>query len=525
MPASSQEIAGLSSETGERTGLASREPRPLVPASWLKFAVLALMLAMIAALLWLPLRRIGGDCQINYNEGWNAYKQTMARNGQPLYGARPDALTGATTYPPVSFHLIGALARLHHGDVVTTGRWLSLVALAATGVFVGLIVRELGVDALVAAFAALLYILGIAVFLPDRLGMNDPQLLGEAFTTAGLYLYVKWYSRGRERTRLLIAAALLFCLGGFTKQNLLAFPAAVGLDLLLRWRRRFAVWLAAMVGFAGVFMALTVAVDGRYFFAHLLFQRTYNFDNALVSLTQFYLVSFQGIVLVAIVWMLLRVRSCPLLGVAFVLASGLAFWLSGGDGVDLNIYFNAFAAGVLICGVAVAEFDGEKLGADGEPSRHGPVGFKGAALMAALMMCGAIAVPDRIETDHFRGKSLASDDAEFRKAVNLLKETPGPAICENLLLCYRAGKPYVLDTFVASDQLDLGNLDDDAIPAMLRSRKFGAVELEVLPEEAASDSAPLVRRRPRFSEESTDALLQNYTLQVRSSHMLVFVPK
>ncbi len=525
MPATSQDITGLPVEGGGRADSISREPRPLLPASWLKFAVLALMLAMIVALLWLPLRRIGGDSQINYNEGWNAYKQALALHGLPLYSARPDALTGATTYPPVSFHLIAVLARVDHGDVVKTGRWISLVALAATGIFVGLIVLELGAGSMVAAFSTLLYILGIAVFLPDRLGMNDPQLLGEAFTTAGLYLYVKWYGKGHERTRLLIASALLFCLGGFTKQNLLAFPAAAGLDLLLRSRRRFLVWLAAMVGFAGVFTALTLVVDGRYFFVQLLFQRTYNFDSALVSLTQYYLVSFQGIVLVAIVWILLRVRSCPLLGVAFVLASALAFWLSGGDGVDLNIYFNAFAAGVMICGVAVAEFDGEKLDANGEPTGRGPLGVKGAALMAALVVCVAIAVPDRIETDYFAGKLLASDDADFRKAVDVLKATPVPALCENLLLCYRAGKPYALDLFVAGDQNDLGNLDDDAIPAMLRNRKFGAVELDALPEEAALDAAPITRKRPRFSQESTDALLQNYALQLRNSHMLVFVPK
>ena len=94
-----------------------------------------------------------------------------------LYGARPDPLTGPTTYPPVSFHLIAWLAG--HGDPVRTGRWVSLIALPATGVLIGLIVRELGADAVVAAFSGLLYILGIAVFLPDRLGIDDLQLHGE----------------------------------------------------------------------------------------------------------------------------------------------------------------------------------------------------------------------------------------------------------------------------------------------------------------------------------------------------------
>lgn len=533
MAASSQEIAGASAESGGRADWLSREPRPLMRASWLKFAVLTLMVAMIAALLWLPLRRIGGDSEINYNEGWNAYKQAAARAGVPLYAAPPNPLTGPTTYPPVSFHLIAALA--DHGDVVLTGRWVSLVALVATGVFVGLIVRELGADAVVAAFSTLLYILGIAVFLPDRLGMNDPQLLGEAFTTAGLYCYV----RGRERKRLLIVSALLFCLGGFTKQNLLAFPAAAGLDLLLRSRRRFAIWLAAMAGFAALFTALTFAVDGRYFIANLLFHRTYSLDDTIASATQYYLVTFQGVVLVAIVWLLCRARTSPMLTTAFLVANALAFVLAGGDGVDLNIYFNAFAAGAMICGVAVAEFDREQVrfptfsqrkrkhrasaeNAEGARQLQAHAGMKGAALMTALLVGIAVGFPDRIETDRATAKLLAGEEAEFRAAVSLLKATPGPALCENLLLCYRAGKPYLLDLFVAGDQLELGNLGDDAIPDMLRERKFSAVELDALPEEAP-DSASLVRKRPRFSERSTDTLLQDYTLGLRNEHMLVFL--
>ena len=52
--------------------------------------------------------------------------------------------------------------------------------------------------------AALLYILGISIFLPDRVGMDDPQLLAEAMTTAGLYLYIK----SKDNLLLLSASAL-----------------------------------------------------------------------------------------------------------------------------------------------------------------------------------------------------------------------------------------------------------------------------------------------------------------------------
>src|SRR5271166_5160086 len=98
--------------------------------------------------------------------------------------------------------------------------------------------------------------------------------------------------------------------------------------------------------------------------------------------------------------MLCRARSCPLLAAAFLFANALAFVLAGGDGVDLNIYFNAFAAGVMICGVAVAEFDQDSAQPADETAALQPVGARGpgikaAALMTALFLCVSIAFPDR----------------------------------------------------------------------------------------------------------------------------------
>ena len=503
-------------DRGDRTA-----PGAPLAATALQFIVVGVELVLVLALLWFPVQRINSDSEINYNEGWNAYKQALVARGVPLYSAPPDLLTGPTTYPPVSFHLVHLLAGRR--DLVRTGRWTSLVSLLAAGMFIALIVREFGAGFMIAAFSGLLWILGIATFLPDRLAMNDPQLLGEALTTAGLYLYIK----SRDRASLLCASALAFCLAGFTKQTLLAFPAAVAIHLLIHSRRKLAIWLGAMIIFAGLLIALTLAVDGRYFFSHLLFHRSYSPGNAFSSITQSYLPAFESVLLVAIVWTLCRFRSSPLLAMAFVFANGLAFMLAGGDGVDLNIFFNAYAAAVLICGFALSEIE-RGLGTTAQAAR-GIRRVSGsavaAALMAGLFLFMAMPFPDQLQDDHAAAKLLPAQDAAFRAAVSLLGKTPGPAACENLLLCYRAGKPYAFDAFVTTDELETQRLGANTLPAMLRRRQFGAVELDTLPAEADSSTSPLVRRRPRFTGESMDALLDNYTLTMRSPQMLIFVPK
>src|SRR3954452_21315861 len=77
------------------------------------------ILAGLAALVivW-PIWRAGLPLEIWGNEGWNAYNADAAAAGH-LYPP-PDALIG-NNYPPLSFLLIGGLAR-QFGDALYIGR-------------------------------------------------------------------------------------------------------------------------------------------------------------------------------------------------------------------------------------------------------------------------------------------------------------------------------------------------------------------------------------------------------------------
>ena len=86
--------------------------RGLLSRSWFAIALIGLLSAILLGLLSLPVKRITADVQVNYNEGWNAYRQQMTIAGQPLYGAPPARFTGETGYPPISFHLVGWLGRM-----------------------------------------------------------------------------------------------------------------------------------------------------------------------------------------------------------------------------------------------------------------------------------------------------------------------------------------------------------------------------------------------------------------------------
>jgi len=491
----------------------------------LSVAVICLMTVVMLALFQFPVRRIFTHGQVNYNEGWNAYRTAMVAKGIPLYRTPPHGMIGATAYPPVSFHVVSLLGNANTFTIV--GRLLSLFAVLASGIFVALIVRRFGGSLSVSVFSFLLYEISIAFLRADRIGMNDPQLLGEAFSAAGLYCYVK----DSDSRGLLSISALLFCLAGFTKPNLIAFPAAVAIDLLFRSRRSFAVWAGAMVASAGLLMAATMLVDGRYLFSHLMGGggRAYSYH---IAWSQFhhYVEKFQCLLVIAAAWSIRAFRSRLVFVAAFLVSHGLAFLLSGGNGVDLNIFFNGLAATVIICGLALSD-----LTSGLAVSRSVALHSAGALMFGLFFFSVAIFAPGQLRRDREQMRLLPAHEAEFNSAVGRLKANPGPSLCESILLCYEAGKPLEFEAFAVREQIRTGMLHEEDVLPLLRTHHFQTVEVELRSDEEPLNDAQLKtslgsdQRDPdtlrRFSPEFMNELLKDYQLVLRTSDMALFSAK
>jgi len=483
----------------------------------LSTAVICFMVLVSIALFWYPVRRIFANVEVNYNEGWNAYKAAMVASGLRLYGSPPQSLTGAA-YAPLSFHLIAALGT--PGTFTATGRLLSLISLLSIGTFVALIVRRAGGSVASAIFSFLLYEIAIALMLPDRIGMNDPELLAEALSIAGLYLYL----RNPLSARFLCASALFFCLGGFTKQTLIVFPAVVAIDLLFRSRKGFVTWLGAMIVIAGIFLALTFLIDGRYFFAHLLSKRAYSYHMAW-SQTHRYVVLFQSLLVIATAWSISAFRSHKLLAFVFVLSNAFAFLLAGGAGIDMNIFFSALAATVIACGCALSD-----------TSRPAVLDSAAALMFAVFFVSIMIFVPGQLRRDREKMRNLSALENEFRSSVEYVRAHPGPALCESLLLCYEAGKPFEYEPFTVQDQINTGRTKENDVLQLLRTHQFQTVQIELRSDEEdlkewadlraslASDQTDSDKQR-RFTPNFMKELLADYQLSKRTSQMALFSPK
>lgn len=447
--------------------------------------------------------------EISYNEGWNVYNAWMVAHHVPLYGFRAGWTT--VNYPALSFFLIAQLSRLTH-DFLFTGRALSLLGLAATGVIVGVIVRRITGSKLPALLAGC-YCVALFCSIADfYVGADDPQLLAQAVFAAGVLLYV---SR-RDSGVALIAVALLFVLGGNIKHNQIDFPLAVFLDLCLTSWRRARNFCSAVIAFAAVAIFANVELGGHFFLEQILTPRPYSVMRVFQA-GEYYgplLLPFVAACVTAI-----KIRRDPrarVICLFFVVSLFFGVASRGGIGVTINSYFSNTVAIAILLGVF---FD--KVSRLAQPSSVRELLFKAGVPLALFfwllipMQCNEILGPRK------NWREVHEAQARFKTQVDFLRAQPGPILCESLLRCYEADKPYIYDPFNSTSLIHAGLLDADTIVERIRKQEYGAIQFTHPP---SADGEP-ASSPERFAEPILDATAEYYRVALVDRDCAIYIPK
>jgi len=333
-------------------------------------------------------------------------------------------------YPPVFPVLVWPLYRWL-GPTLWVPRLLSVLATVGIVVAVYAIARGLGNSRAWAAALA-----GVALcpwFVQTWAPLARVDMLAIFFSAAGLLALTR-------RARLGTVFAL-FWLAFFTKQNALLAPAAVLVSLALTGSpRRFA---AALAGFAlplsALFGLLVLATHGEAY-RHLV---TY---TAAAGLDWSRLGEGYG-ELVRVAWPLLLV-------LLFVLvARRRAGWAEGGagalwiywglslaglatiakEGAVQNYYVEPWVATVLAAAAALPRL-GKRLGS--------------TAPLALLLLAAAVAHYTH-DWAHQLPRAIASpgQDAGFRRLWEVVRDTEGPILSENLAVLVLSRKPVLVEPF------------------------------------------------------------------------------
>jgi hypothetical protein len=424
-------------------------PRTLADAfSDILFKLVLMALAFAAASLLLrDTLAIAAHVPRDPNEGWNAYLAHAAVTGSALY---PQGLM-INNYPPLSFYIVGALGTIT-GDPIVAGRLVSLISFFAVAGAITVILREMGASVLASLFASLFFAAGVLAA-SDYVAMDDPQLLGHALQLAGLSLLL-------PARRDVFFAALLMAAGLFIKHNLLALPLAAALWLF--WQNRED---AIKFALAGLVICMAGLAAARFFLgvnliAALASSRHWALANFTLGAKQF--LSWTGAAVIVAASLKIRGPSNPAVRLILIYA-GTALILGGlfsfGDGVDANVFFDAVIALSLSAGLALARL----------PKRWiGPLALFAAAPLGLYLV------------NHQAESNFPFTEAFAREApldIGFIEVHPGPALCEDLTLCFWAQKEEPVDVFNLSQALKTGARSDGDLAHLFETQYFGCVML------------------------------------------------
>ena len=415
------------------------------------FKLVLMALAFAAASLVLrDAFAIGAHVPLDPNEGWNAYLARAAISGGPLY---PQGLM-TNNYPPLSFYVVGALSTIT-GDPIVAGRLVSLIAFFALAGGIVVCLREMGADVLASLFGALFFAASLLIS-ANYVAINDPQLLGHALQLAGLSLLL-------PARRDILFAAMLMAAGLFIKHNLLALPLA---SLFWLWRQNRSE--AAQFGIALLILCFAGLALTRFFLdANLLTAlnspRAWALPNFLAGAAHF--AGWAGgavIAAAALAWARPKDEAVRLValyaGVALLLGAVFSF----GDGVDANIFFDAAIALGLTVGLAMLHL----------PVRWTGLAALGLAAPVAICLARSYAAANFPYSEVFA--------REVPQDIAFIKIHPGPALCQNLTLCYMAGKEQPVDVFNLSQAIKTHARSDADLIGLINQRHFGAVVVDSL---------------------------------------------
>lgn len=336
-------------------------------------------------------------------------------------------------------------------------------------------------------------------------------MLSHAFYLAGLWVCLKYGGRRRG----LALSALLFVAAFSIKHNPIEFPLAA-LAYLLWTAPRRALWFGAS---CAILLAAAVGLQlhfgGRYFLDDLLAPRGYSLQKAIQ----------QSAVELAPLLLPLglslstgyRLRRDPALRMAAVLLALsllLGVYFRGGEGVSINALFGSYFAMSILVGIFIAR-------TEDAPDRR--LAWAPLALFAWLLIPWLVvpSLDDRaarpVNWDPPRAlEQFSAEQARFDAEVAFLRDQPGPALCESLLRCYYAGKPYVYDPFNATRMIGLGRLDAGVLVDALRRQQYGAVQLD----------GPLdgERRAELFASPIRAAIREYYQPVLENQDGVIYLP-
>ncbi len=470
-----------------------------MPQEKMKSAITEIFLLLVVLiLLAAPLTRMFYRFSITYNEGWTVYHSDAVSKGKQIYDTK-DPFT-PVVYPPLFFYLEGLIGKLL-GNFLMIGRILSFLGLICTSILAALIVRRFSRNVIGSIFAGIFFCGSVAAIASQYVAMNDAQLFAHVLSAAGMSSYL----RSRKDSSLW-PAALLITAALFTKHNLIAVPAAISIDLLLRSKWDFLKWFLFLSIFVAAFTILTFIFAGPGFIDQVIAGRYISIQKMFAQTRQFG--TFALIPLLAsILWCAKswknRDERILILWLLFSIVVGII--TASGFGTAMNMFFEAFLCLAVILGISISNMNP----------------LPQALLPLILFLPIESAAISEIQTALNKNlqSRFAKQQADFHSDVQFLKDQSGSTVCGNLLLCFDAVKPLEFDPFNVSQRIITGRMKEDDAAQLFEKGRFRIVQIKEQHYEKDSERSikPEMFADTFFTRNMIAAIRENYRVERKSS--------
>lgn len=437
--------------------------KPLI--SWISIIFL---IFITLSTLAVPIIRIGFKFSIDYNEGWNVFHSVRAATGKVLYDRKIMEWT-IINYPPLSFYIVGILGKVF-GSPLLTGRFIALLSLLFVSFGVAILVLEGGGQRYDAVFASFFCIGLFSIYASYYVAMNDPQMLGHLFQIVGLILYIEW----RTKRIGLFFVAFLLSLGLFTKHNLIALPLAIMIDVFLQSRKdfiRFTMYFTLII----ILFIISVCLISGHDFLNQLFllesSRTFSLSRLVLKVNDF--CKNMQLPLLAVVLLIIFASNRKNINIFlqyFLIAFIFGIYFSGGSGVDVNIFFDTFISISILTGLFLSLFRNKlQMNLNYANLIH--------CILPLILSLGIVLdAPHKMVRPSTYSMFVKRERIFLNDAI-FLSGNAGPALCEDILLCYYAGKPFEYDRFNVSQLILSKKMEEANILERLETGYFTTVQL------------------------------------------------
>lgn len=449
---------------------------------------------------------------VHYPFGWDDdegavwWEISHVTNLRVLYHPLQEYPYFVVPYPPV-YHLVAWGAGKITGDFLIGGRLVCVLSALGISLILGLLVFQASpqrISARVRGSGALLS--ALLCFRLDSLSHYIPEmgvdLLAVFLTFLGAFLFIRFTSKSAWA----YAAFALFALGVLTKQIMVAAPLACFLaSALISPKKAIRLLVFSATPGLGILGYLSWATDGEVL-RHLLLYNTrqpFSITHWIVGMQQ-NLISMLPIAAIACLaflpflnhgmsvrrgsflrWLRGGVQSSPYRRALFVLGVQLFFALlvsvtygKLGSGYHYFLEWN-LACCPLVGLFFVRAFESWR------PSSRYTLG--GAALFLLVFLAALTGFPDSLRRINsvFRitpGERRIQDVrfSSAAEALRIVEETPGPVLCENMVLVMKAHKEIPIEPGIQCFLGKLGVWDQTNFVKMISSQKFGVIIVRTL---------------------------------------------